>query len=45
MAAVWEPEEGHEAMRDLIRARTAAVETLRVHRQEVGTFMLKHGRV
>src|SRR6185312_792065 len=33
------------AMRDLVRARAAAVETLRVHRQQVSAFMLKHGRI
>jgi transposase len=27
LTAVWVPDEGHEAMRDLIRARSAAVET------------------
>ncbi len=32
LTAVWVPDEGHEAMRDLVRARTAAVETQRVHR-------------
>ena len=32
LTAVWVPDEGHEAMRDLVRARAAAVETLRVHR-------------
>jgi len=42
---VWVPDEIHEAMRDLIRARAAAVETLRVHRQQVSAFMLKHGRI
>lgn len=31
-------------MRDLVRARAAAVEALRVHRQQVSAFMLKHGR-
>ncbi|MEQ1956655.1 IS110 family transposase [Mesorhizobium sp. CN2-181] len=45
LTAVWVPDEGHEAMRDLVRARAAAVETLRVHRQHVSAFMLKHGRV
>lgn len=44
LTAVWVPDEGHEAMRDLVRARAAAVETLRVHRQQVSAFMLKHGR-
>ncbi|MFI0849098.1 IS110 family transposase [Mesorhizobium sp. IMUNJ 23232] len=45
LTAVWVPDEGHEAMRDLVRARAAAVETLRVHRQHVSAFMLKHGCV
>jgi transposase len=45
LTAVWVPDEGHEAMRDLVRARAAAVETQRVHRQQVSSFMLKHGRV
>lgn len=45
LTAVWVPDEGHEAMRDLVRARAAAVETLRVHRQQVSAFMLKHGRL
>lgn len=31
-------------MRDIVRARLAAVETLRIHRQQVSAFMLKHGR-
>lgn len=45
LTAVWVPDESHEAMRDLVRARAAAVETLRVHRQQVSAFMLKHGRI
>ncbi|PZR54021.1 MAG: IS110 family transposase, partial [Stutzerimonas stutzeri] len=45
LTAVWVPDEGHEAMRDLVRARSAAVETLGVHRQQVSAFMLKHGRI
>jgi hypothetical protein len=32
-------------MRDLVRARAAAVETLCVHRQQVSAFMLRHGRI
>lgn len=43
LTAVWVPDDGHEAMRDLVRARAAAVETLRVHLQQVSPFMLKHG--
>ncbi|MGV2130924.1 IS110 family transposase [Agrobacterium vitis] len=45
LTSVWVPDEGHEAMRDLVRARASAVETLRVHRQQVSAFMLKHGRI
>lgn len=41
LTAVWVPDESHEAMRDLVRARSAAVETLRVHRQRISSFMLK----
>lgn len=44
LTAVWVPDPGHEAMRDLVRARTAAVEALRRCRQQVGAFMLRHGR-
>jgi transposase len=44
LTAVWVPDDKHEAVRDLVRARTAAVETLRAHRQQVGAFLLKHGR-
>lgn len=45
LTAVWVPDESHEAMRYLVRARAAAVETLRVHRQQISAFMLKHSRV
>jgi transposase len=45
LTAVWVPDDGHEAMRDLVRTSAAAVETLRVHRQQVSAFMLKHGRI
>lgn len=45
LTAVWVPDESHEAMRDLVRARLAAVETQRVHRQHITSFMLRHGRI
>ncbi|MBA3836363.1 MAG: IS110 family transposase [Zymomonas sp.] len=45
LTAVWVPDAGHEAMRNLVRARAAAVETQRIHRQQVSAFMLKHGRI
>jgi transposase len=44
LTPVWVPDEGHEAIRDLARARAAAVEALRVHKQQVAAFLLKHGR-
>jgi transposase len=40
LTPVWVPDEGHEAMRELVRARAAAVETQRVHRQQASAFML-----
>src|SRR5467141_3518854 len=43
LTAVWVPEERHEAMRDLSRARGAAVEDLRGKRQQVSSFLLRHG--
>lgn len=45
LTAVWVPDPAHEAMRNLVRARTAAVETVRVHKQQVGAFLLRHGRI
>src|SRR5919206_2367596 len=45
LTAVWVPDPVHEAMRDLVRARTAAMETLRRARQQLQGFLLRHGRV
>jgi transposase len=42
LTAVWVPDERHEAMRDLSRARGAAVEDLRSKRQQVSSFLLRH---
>jgi transposase len=44
LTAVWVPDPAHEAMRNLVRARTAASETARVHKQQVSVFLLRHGR-
>src|SRR5262252_3490504 len=44
LTAVWVPDPRHEAMRDLTRARGAAVEDLRSKRQQVSSFMLRQGR-
>ncbi len=43
LTAVWVPDPGHEAMRDLSRARGAAVEDLRGKRQQVSALLLRQG--
>ena len=43
LQAVWTPDEAHEAMRDLIRARKQAVEALKVARQQLQSFLLRTG--
>jgi transposase len=45
LTAVWVPDPTHEAMRDLVRARTAAMEAVRRARQQLQGFLLRHGRV
>jgi len=45
LTAIWIPDPIHEAMRDLIRARTAAMETVRRSRQQLLGFLLRHDRV
>ena len=44
LTGVWVPDEAHEALRDLVRAREAAVEDLRRKRQSVSALLLRHGR-
>jgi len=44
LTAVWVPDERHEAMRDLTRARWAAVADLRTKRQQVTALLLRLGR-
>src|SRR6202043_838406 len=41
--AVWVPDAGHEAMRDLVRARLDAVHSLRRARQQLSGFLLRQG--
>ena len=43
LTAVWVPDSAHEAMRDLVRARLAAVRSLRRARQQLSGFLLRHG--
>ena len=45
LTAVWVPDGVHEAVRDLVRGRTAAAEDLRRKRQQLLSFLLRHGRI
>src|ERR1700724_1977884 len=44
LTAVWVPDERHEAMRDLTRARETAMMDLRSKRQQISAFLLRQGR-
>lgn len=44
LTAVWVPDERHEAMRDLVRARAAAVDDLKSKRQQILSLLLRLGR-
>src|SRR5438105_12772311 len=44
LTAVWVPDGGHEAMRDLTRAREAAVDDLGSKRRRVLSLLLRLGR-
>src|ERR1700693_609713 len=44
LTAVWVPDARHEAMRDLVRARDAAVKDYRIKRQNVSSLLLRLGR-
>jgi transposase len=43
LTPVWVPDRAHEAIRDLVRARQAAVRALRQARQQLPGFLLRHG--
>lgn len=45
LTPVWVPDRSHEAMRDLVRAREAAVDARKRARQHLQSFLLRHGRV
>jgi transposase len=45
LTAVWVPDDAHEAMRDLIRARSTAMRVLIKARQHLQGFLLRHGRI
>jgi transposase len=43
LTSVWVPDPAHEAVRDLVRARLAAVRAVRQARQQLSGFLLRHG--
>jgi transposase len=43
LTPVWVPDQPHEAVRDLVRARQAAVRSVRQARQQLSGFLLRHG--
>jgi transposase len=45
LTAVWVPDLGHEAVRDLSRAREATVMDLRSKRQQLSALLLRQGRL
>ena len=45
LTPVWVPDADHEAMRNLVRARRAAVRALRRARQQLCGFLLRHQRI
>src|SRR5580693_2942544 len=45
LSGVWVPDAVHEAVRDLVRARQAAADDLRRKRQQLLSFLLRHGRI
>jgi transposase len=44
LTPVWVPDTAHEALRDLVRARLAAKHDQTRHRNQLGKFLLRHGR-
>src|ERR1700737_2884421 len=44
LTAVWVPDRGHEAMRDLTRARETAMLDLRAKHQQISALLLRQGR-
>jgi hypothetical protein len=45
LTAVWVPDERHETMRDLSRARLAAHKDLRGKRRQIMSMLLRPGRI
>ena len=45
LTGVWVPDSIHEAVRALVRGRLAAADDLRRKRQQLLSFLLRHGRI
>ena len=45
LTPIWVPDAAHEAMRDLVRARSTAVRVLSKARQHLQGFLLRHDRI
>jgi transposase len=45
LTPIWVPDAAHEAIRDLVRTRLAAMEVVKKHRQHLQGFLLRHGRI
>ena len=43
LTPVWTPDEEQEAMRDLIRTRKQTMEALKIAKQQLLSFLLRHG--
>lgn len=43
LTAIWTPDEEQEAMRDLIRTRKQAMDAVKVAKQQLLSFLLRHG--
>lgn len=43
LTPIWTPDEEQEAMRDLIRTRKQALEALKIAKQQLMSFLLRHG--
>jgi transposase len=43
LSPVWVPDPAHEAIRDLVRVRLAAVRSVLQARQQFSGFLLRHG--
>ena len=42
---IWVPDVAHEAMRDLVRSRADACDHLKAAKQQLQSFLLRHGRI